>query len=68
MIVKIWRALAQIISNNNDSITILKPFFKNLNNENINNKKYLPFLKSFPKYHLKVLYPKWNYFRKKTSN
>ena len=56
MIVKIWRVLAQILFYRNDSIEIIKPFFENLKNGNINDKKYIPFLKTFSKYHLEVLY------------
>ena len=57
MIVKIWRALAQILFYRNDLIETIKPFFENLNNENINDEKYIPLLlKTFSKYQLKALY------------
>ena len=52
----IWRVLAQILYYRNDLIEIIKPFFKNLKNENLNDEKFLPFLKRFPIYKLKVLY------------
>ena len=32
---KIWRVLAQILYYHNESIDLIKPFFENLNNENI---------------------------------
>ena len=56
MIVKIWRELSQILYYRNDLIEIIKPFFGNLKNENINNEKFIPFLKQFPKSRLEVLY------------
>ena len=56
MIVKIWRRLAQILFYRNDLIETVKPFFENLKNENINDEKYNPFLKTFSKYLLKALY------------
>ena len=56
MIVKIWRALAQILFYRNDLIEIIKPFFENLKNEKINDEKYIPLLKTFSKYQLKALY------------
>ena len=56
MITQIWRVLAQILFERSDTIEIIKPFFANLKNENINNEKYLPFLKSFSKYQLEILY------------
>ena len=55
MIAKIWRVLAQILLYRNDSIEIIKPFFENLKNDNINDEKYIPLLKTFSKDHLKVL-------------
>ena len=56
MIVKIWKRLAQILFYRNDLIEIIKPFFKNLKNENMNDEKYIPFRKTFSKSQLKVLY------------
>ena len=53
---KIWRVLAQILFYHNDSKEIIKPFFENLNNENINDEKYIPLLKTFSKSQIKVLY------------
>ena len=55
MIQKIWRILTQILCYNNNSIDLIKPFFENLNNENINNGKYIPFLQTFSQYQLEVL-------------
>ena len=55
MNVKIWRVLAQILYYHNDSIEIIKPFFENLKNENINDEKYIPFLKTFSKDQLEAL-------------
>ena len=52
----IWRVLTQILDGNNDLIKIIKPFFENLKNNNINDEKYISFLKSLPKEHLEVLY------------
>ena len=52
---KIWRTLAHILYNRNDLVDIIKPFFENLKKENINDKKYYPFLKTFSEYHLGVL-------------
>ena len=40
----------------NDLIETIKPFFENLKNENINDEKYIPLLKTFSKDQLKVLY------------
>ena len=56
MIVKIWRVLAQILFYRNDLIEIVKPFLENLKNENINDEKYIPLLKTFSKNQLEVLY------------
>ena len=56
MNVKIWRFFAQILFYRNDLIEVIKPFFKNLKNDNINDKKYIPFHKTFSKDELKVLY------------
>ena len=55
MLLKIWRVLAQILFYRNDSIEAIKPFFENVKNENINDEKYIPFLKTFSKVQLKVL-------------
>ena len=56
MKVKIWRTLAQILFYRNDLIETIKPFFDNLKNENINDEKYIPLLKTFSKEQLKALY------------
>ena len=56
MIAKIWRVLAQILFYRNDLIETIKPFFENLKNENINDEKYIPLLRTFSKDQLKVLY------------
>ena len=56
MNVEIWRVLAQILFYRNDLIETIKPFFENLKNENINDEKYFPFLKTFSKFQLEVLY------------
>ena len=56
MIVKIWRTLTQILLYRNDLIEIIKPFFENLKNENINDEKYIPVVKTFSKNQLEVLY------------
>ena len=56
MNVQIWRVLAQILFYRNDLIEIIKPFFENLKNENINDEKSIPFLETFSKNQLKVLY------------
>ena len=56
MIAKIWRVLAQMLFYRNDLIETIKPFFENLKNEKINDEKYIPFLKTFSKDQLKVLY------------
>ena len=56
MIVKIWRVLAQILFYRNDLIKTIKPFLENLKNENINDEKYIPLLKTFSKDQLKFLY------------
>ena len=55
MICKIWRFLLQILSNRNDLIDTIKPFMENLNNNNINDEKFLPFLQSISKTQLEVL-------------
>ena len=56
MNVQIWRVLAQILFYRNDLIETIKPFFENLRNENINDEKYIPFLKTFSKNHLEFFY------------
>ena len=56
MIVKIWRELAQILFYRNDLIETIRPFLEHLNNESINNEKYIPLLKTFSKDRLKALY------------
>ena len=53
---RIWRVLTQILYYNKDSIEVIKPFYENLNNENINDEKYVPFLKTFSKSQLAFLY------------
>ena len=58
MISKIWRELAQILFYRNDLIETIKPFFENLKNDNINDEKYIPLLKTFSKDQLEVLYQK----------
>ena len=56
MIERIWRTLAQILYDRNDLINTIKPFFVNLKNENINDEKFNPLLKTFSKYQLLALY------------
>ena len=56
MIVKIWRVLAQILFYRHDSIKVVKPFFENHKNENINDKKFIPVLQTFSLNQLEVLY------------
>ena len=56
MKVTIWKVLAQILFFRNDLIETIKLFFENLKNETFNDEKYIPFLKTFPKDHLEVLY------------
>ena len=56
MNVKIWRFLAQILFYRNDLIETINPFFENLKNENLNDEKFLPFLKTFSKDQLEVFY------------
>ena len=55
---KIWRVFVQILYYRNDLADIIKPFFNNLKNENMNDDKYFPLLKTFSKYQLEVLYQK----------
>ena len=50
---KIWRNLTEILYYHNESVDLIKPFFENLNKENINNKHIL---KNFSKEQLEVLY------------
>ena len=56
MNVQIWRVLAQILFYRNDLIETIKPFFENLKDENINDKRFIPLLRTFPKDQLEVLY------------
>ena len=49
------RKLAQILYYRNDLADRIQPFFKNLNNENINDEKYTPLLQTFSKDILSVL-------------
>ena len=53
---QIWRVLVQILSNHIDSADFIKPFFENLHNENINDDKNFPLLKTFSNYQLEVLF------------
>ena len=53
---KIWRNLSQILYHRNDLIGRIKPFFENLKNKNITDKKYISFLKTISIYQLKNLY------------
>ena len=53
---KIWRVLAKILFYRNDLIEAIKPFFDKLKNENINEEKYIPLLKTFSKNQLEALY------------
>ena len=41
---QIWRFLTQILCHRNNLTNVLKPFFENLKNENINDDKNIPFL------------------------
>ena len=56
MIAKIWIGLSQILFYRKDLIELIKPFFENLKNENINDEKYISLLKTFSKDRLKALY------------
>ena len=56
MQMKIWRCFIQILSYRRDLIDIIKPFMENLQNNNINKEKYLPFLKRISTYELAVLH------------
>ena len=55
---RIWRFLSQILFNRRDLINVINPFMQNLDNENINNSKFIPLLQRFPKNELDVLYKK----------
>ena len=56
MIEKIWRVLTQILYYHNDSSQVIKSFFENLHNDNMNDEKYFPLLKTFSKFQIKALY------------
>ena len=56
MIGKIWKFLSQVLFHRSELTEILKPFLINLNNNNINDEKYIPILKSFSKYELEALW------------
>ena len=51
----IFCGFTQILCNCMELADILKPFFENLNHENINDDKYIPLLKTFSIYQLTVL-------------
>ena len=51
---KIWSFLSQILFYHDESANLIKPFFENLNNENLNNNKHI--LQKFPYEQLKTLY------------
>ena len=53
---QIWRVLVQILFYPKDLIEVIKPFVENLKNENINDEKYIPLLKTFSKDQLEALY------------
>ena len=53
---QIWSVLTQILCHRNDLTNILKPLFENLKNENINDDKNIPFLKSLSIFQLYTLY------------
>jgi len=55
MRIKIWTELIKILSYRKDLIDTIKPFLENLNNDNINDEKFIPYLKSNSKYYLKLL-------------
>ena len=55
---KIWRFLAQILYYRNEAVDIIKPFYENLNNNNINNHNNIQILKTFSHNLLKFLYEK----------
>ena len=52
---KIWRFLTQILFNRNDLGNIIKLFFKDLKDENIQDDKYIPLLRTFPRSQLEAL-------------
>ena len=56
MIKQIWRILTQLLRDKNNLGDVVKPFFHNLKNENINHRKYIPLLKTFSKFQLEVLF------------
>ena len=56
MEIKIWSQFLQILIYRNDLCDILKSFMENLNNHNINDEKYIPYLQSFSKYHFHFLH------------
>ena len=56
MIVRIWRVLSQILFYRNDLIEVIKPFFENLKDENINDEQFFPHLKNFSRDQLRALY------------
>ena len=75
MNVKIWKLLSQILYYRNDLYDIIKPFFENLKNENINDEKFFPLLKTFSYFQLEALYQngiiteeKFNSSKFKTNN
>ena len=53
---KIWRSLIQILYYRKDTSDIIKPFFENLKDENINDEKYLPLLQTLFQHQIEVLY------------
>ena len=56
MINQIWRILTQILQDRNDLAEIVKPFYNNLKNNNINDEKYNSFLKTFSRFKLEILF------------
>ena len=55
MELKIWRVFIQILYDRNETAKVLKPFFQQLRNQNIDDDKYISFLKTFSKSQLQVL-------------
>ena len=53
---QIWKFFTQILCHRNNLTNVLKPFFENLKNENINDDKNIPFLKSLSLFQLYTLY------------
>ena len=53
---QIWKFFTQILCHRNNLTNVLKPFFENLKNENINDDKNIPFLKSLSIFQLYTLY------------